>query len=283
MVGKTVSLDTATFKDINQRNPLAVKTFRKFPGRPYRLDPDGFLDVHQLGEHKVDNVKQRHDDVIGYVSDVFDVSYLGDCLREDKRYLMDLGLRRSLFPQYGFKKLTTSDGVYTSPDLSLAILDELETCVGQEETELDKYIEWLDTKSEHYTAIYAAKNKLKPQSSIPLFATASLFCTDPPYFIATLDAIGVGMKHDDPEVRLITLKLLEAWVLSTRFALFRKPEDLQSFKNDCETVEDINMIRVALWEDGYGLDDEDGGVKDKAKELYETCNDVVKRIEQSLN
>lgn len=285
MGSKTISLDVGTFNDICKRNPFALPTLRKFPGRTYTIEPDGFIDVRQLG-YTLDNVQRRQDDTDGYTLDVFDVSYLGDYLRLGRRGTFNSGIKRTVRPtHYGEVELVELRSQYGNLPLdsstALEIVEHLKTIPGPNNIG-DEYIEWLDCQSRLHEDIDTSKPVLEQLDRRPELAVASLISTSPEYFLTILDACGIGIKHEDPDVQISTLELLYGWVQALRFDNYKRQQDLESIYDPQESTGQLLLLCRALEEYRYGIYDPDETVRRKAQEVLDLSYSTMELLAQKI-
>ena len=287
MRATTVCFDLKSYERISQCYPLAISTFGKFVGTSYSLDSTGFLPVDQLP--KLDNREQRQRATNDYINRIIALNpQLGRCLQEENRDLFNRALLslydhgiNDEFEAIKKKNEPTCDGTGTE------ILQKMEQDEGFLERTLDDPIEAIDLKSTYYGGINETKRKLEELEEDPSLAVIGLLCADPAYFMMTLDAHRLGVRHPAPDIREATWAALGIWAKSLLLKINQGTPSttiatLSSLQNK-KDLGDLQLIFKALWQNGCGLEDKDSHVQAKAKEVFETCKIVNAQIPKTHN
>lgn len=274
-----LTTDNLPYLQVSEQHPLAVDTFRRIPGQPYKLDRHG---IPTLDRVQIDNKFDRQTDVISFAYAIYDLN------EPWKRLITD---RAAL--NYEILQLP-----HASSNRSTNILDQVGNEVPkltkpQSNTEPEKEEEKVDLstlgvsmdKSPEAQAKRAermARSRewhiyLRIEPYLNTFGTYGLFMPDIGYALSILGSSDNGIQHPRQDVREASIMILSAIANATALKLKTDLDVLGG--SDAPTIKStyakealgvMNTILALLYMKSYGVNDRDNKVNRIARELEET-------------
>lgn len=285
----TIPTSALGYFKLNQGLSGAIDTLSLFPGRRFEFDNLGYLDTTRVTSGlRLQDVRQRQEDVTRYIDGVFDLNpLLEELMRSQNRRYLNYGLVRFVDPSLKercsekirfFSLLIKNDAFKSSKEARKFFAELLKDpelqdfCISQEQ--IEKIHEALEMTSDE-----------------PVIALLGMLCAHPSYFLSVLTSNKIGLKDENPTIRLATIKLFKMLAISTRLECRKERERIKSLDpngdfiiyDPKDNIVTLDLVRRAIWQDGFGLSDENEHIQAKSVELDLLCKQISDEIKSATS